>query len=121
MAEERLQRIAVGERIAAGLGQLVDVVAGGPDLHAAAGAQNDDVDAIALHLRQTGHELIHKEVAEAVQLILVVEGQRADFAVDRADDELRGRSIGGRCGMGRGWIAHAGTDGRHRNTGDNWE
>lgn len=77
-AQEGFQRTAIGERVASGLGQLVHIVPGGPDLGFFGGADNDCVDSGGFKFVEGLQDFRDGCLTEAIAFGRIVEGDDPD-------------------------------------------
>ena len=98
LAHQPAQGIVPAERVAARLGQLVDVVAGGEHLGAGSGAQDHHPRLDLAEALQRGDELRHEGMAQRVAPALVVEGDGGDgvgqLGKDMGHEPLLQRGLG---------------------------
>ena len=98
LAHQPAQGIVPAERVAARLGQLVDVVAGGEHLGAGWGAQDHHPRLDLAKALQRGDELLHEGMAQRVAPALVVEGDGGDgvgqLGKDMGHEPLLQRGLG---------------------------
>ena len=94
LAHQPAQWVVPAERVAPGLGQLVDVVASGEDLGAGRGAQDHHPCLGLAEPLQRGDDLLDQGVAQRVAPALVVEGNGADRADQLGEDMGHGPLLG---------------------------
>ena len=79
-ADQLFQRVVVAQRVPLARGELADVMAGRPDVHARRGAQHDRADLTGAHALQRGDDPAGHLGADGVALVAIPEGDDADLA-----------------------------------------
>src|ERR1700683_2606386 len=85
-SEQPFQRVVVSDRIAPPARKLVDVLAGGPDIHSLRGAEHDGAHTIGSQSPEGGDDTVGGLGTECVTPALVVESDDANLPSDLQPD-----------------------------------